>query len=71
MTIDANMYWLPEELFTNEKMLEEFMRCIPEVYGVHARCEEVPGTTKKQIVLEEPELRSGRISDGKAVGGHG
>ena len=55
MTIDANMYWLPEELFTNEKMLEEFMRCIPEVYGVHARCEEVPGTTKKQIVLEEPK----------------
>ena len=55
MTIDANMYWLPEELFTNEKMLEEFMRCIPEVYGVHARCEEIPGTTKKQIVLEEPK----------------
>ena len=26
MTIDANMYWLPEELFTNEKMLEEFMK---------------------------------------------
>ena len=39
MTIDANMYWLPEELFTNENMLAEFMRCIPEVYGVHARWE--------------------------------
>ena len=26
MTIDANMYWLPEELFTNEKMLAEFMK---------------------------------------------
>ena len=55
MTIDANMYWLPEELFTNEKMLAEFMRCIPEVYGVHARWEEIPGVGKKQIVLEEPK----------------
>ena len=55
MTIDANMYWLPEELFTNEKMLEEFMRCIPEVYGVHASCEELAGTTQKQIVLEAPK----------------
>ena len=71
MTIDANMYWLPEELFTNEKMLEEFMRCIPEVYGVHARCEEIPGTTKKQIVLEEPKGCPGRIPDRKAAGRHG
>lgn len=55
MMIDANMYWLPEELFTNESMLEEFMRCIPEVYGVHARYEAIPETGKKQIVLEEPK----------------
>ena len=48
MTIDANMYWLPEELFTNEKMLAEFMRCIPEVYGVHARWEEIPGVERNK-----------------------
>lgn len=54
MVIDANMYWIPEELFTNESMMEEFLRCIPAVYGVAARCESVGGTDKRQIIIEEP-----------------
>ena len=34
MIIDANMYWVPEELFTKEGLQEEFLRCIPQSYGV-------------------------------------
>ena len=54
MIIDANMYWIPEELFTEESLQEEFLRCIPQTYGVSARCEEIPGTDKKQVIIEEP-----------------
>lgn len=54
MIVDANMYWIPEALFTDESMTEEFMRCIPAVHGVTARCEQVAGTDKKQIIIEEP-----------------
>lgn len=55
MIIDANMYWVPEELFTEESLQEEFLRCIPEAYGVSARCEKIAGTEKKQIIIEEPK----------------
>lgn len=54
MRVDANMYWIPEELFTNESMREEFLRCIPAERGVAARCEQIAGTDKKQIIIEEP-----------------
>ncbi len=37
--IDANVYWLPEELFTNPDMTEAFLRCVPNEYGVHAFAE--------------------------------
>lgn len=55
MIVDANMYWIPEELFVNESLLEEFKRCIPTVYGVHVKCEQIEGTDKNQIVIEEPK----------------
>lgn len=55
MVIDANMYWIPEELFVNEGLREEFFRCIPAVYGVNAEFGQVPGTDKKQIIIEEPK----------------
>lgn len=54
MKVDANMYWIPEELFTDEDLREEFLRCIPVEHGVIARCEQIAGTDKKQIVIEEP-----------------
>lgn len=54
MKVDANMYWIPEELFTDEDLREEFLRCIPAEHGVVARCEQIVGTDKKQIVIEEP-----------------
>lgn len=32
--IDANIYWLPEKLFEDEKLYQEFSRCIPREYDV-------------------------------------
>jgi len=55
MVIDANMYWIPEELFEDDSYMEAFLRCVPREYGMAARCEEIAGTGKKQIVLEKPE----------------
>lgn len=54
MVIDANMYWIPEALFTDEGMREEFLRCIPAQYGVLARCEQIGDTGRRQIIIEEP-----------------
>lgn len=54
MIVDANMYWIPEELFVNESLMEAFLRCIPAVHGVAARCEQIGDTDKKQIIIEEP-----------------
>ncbi|MCM1134443.1 MAG: amidohydrolase [Clostridium sp.] len=54
MKVDANMYWIPEALFTDESMGEEFLRCIPAERGVRARYEQIEGTDKKQIIIEEP-----------------
>ncbi|MDC7291090.1 amidohydrolase [Blautia schinkii] len=52
MIIDANMYYIPEKIFTDDSLLERFLGEVR--FGWHARCEEVPGTGKKQIVLEKP-----------------
>lgn len=35
-TIDANVYWLPRELFTDPEMKDAFIRCVPAEYDVHA-----------------------------------
>lgn len=40
MVIDANVYWLPEELFTDPEIREAFLRCVPREYDVHAFAEE-------------------------------
>ena len=36
MRIDANVYWLPDCLFTDESVRNAFLRCIPREYGVCA-----------------------------------
>ena len=36
MVIDANVYWLPEELFTQQETKEAFLRTMPQEYGVRA-----------------------------------
>lgn len=54
MIIDANMYYLPESLFTDPDLLKQFIEEVPEKYDWHARLEEIPGTGRKQIILEKP-----------------
>lgn len=54
MIIDINMHALPEYLFQDEAILESFLHIAPKAYGEHARLCVVPGTGKKQIVIEKP-----------------
>jgi predicted TIM-barrel fold metal-dependent hydrolase len=54
MIIDCNMHHLPEDLFTNEKVLNGFLTTAPRAYGEIASM----GTTesgKRQIILEKPK----------------
>lgn len=53
MTIDANVYWLPDELFSEAGLLGAFVRAVPREYGVHA----IPYQREdgeKAIRIEEP-----------------
>lgn len=67
MICDANMYWLPEELFTDNTMQKEFLSCIPEQYGWYRHIEELTDGTK-EFILEKPKgfpslnYRSGEYS---------
>lgn len=54
MIIDANMYWLPEELFQNTGFLDQFMACInkdPDRRGLVRELE----NEKREIVIEKPK----------------
>lgn len=55
MVIDANLYWIPEELFTDDVLQKKFLDCIPAHYGWHASVQKVEGTDKKQFIIEKPE----------------
>ena len=55
MVVDANLYWIPEELFTDKKLQKKFLDCIPAEYGWYARLENVEGTEKKQFIFEKPK----------------
>ena len=54
MVIDSNLYWFPEELFTDEKKAEQFLAEIPEEYGMHGYLKENPATGLRQYVIEKP-----------------
>lgn len=54
MVIDANVYWLPDELFTDRKWRNAFLRAVPKEYDVFAKVRE----TEERgigIVIEKPE----------------
>ncbi|MCD8369802.1 MAG: amidohydrolase, partial [Clostridiales bacterium] len=55
MIIDANVYWIPESLFTDESLKEKFFAAIPSEFGWPGSMESIPGTGKSQIILEKPE----------------
>lgn len=55
MIVDANMHWLPEDLFVDENLREAFTGCVPCTYGVSASLKPMPGTELRQIVIEQPQ----------------
>jgi predicted TIM-barrel fold metal-dependent hydrolase len=54
MIIDANMHWLPEDLFTDEALMNAFISCVPESSGEHCSLKPMPGSELRQIVIEKP-----------------
>lgn len=55
MVIDANLYWFPEELFTDEDAAERFLSEIPFEYGIHGSLRVNPQTGLRQYVIEKPK----------------
>jgi len=52
--VDINIHHLPEDLFTNEKILNGFLDSAPRGFGEIARVAELEDG-KRQIILEKPE----------------
>lgn len=55
MIIDSNIYWLPDALFSNEHMLNEFLRAVPREYGTYGYIKDLQEIRHKQIVIEKPK----------------
>jgi hypothetical protein len=51
--VDINIHHLPEDLFSNEKMLNAFLNSAPRGFGEIARVIEME-SGKKQLILEKP-----------------
>ncbi len=56
MVIDANMYWMPEELFHNAKLLQQFLDAVPQDTAVYQA--NIPGTMKKNKSLWKSQKAS-------------
>ena len=54
MLIDANMHWLPEDMFTNAALRDAFIGCVPQDEGEYAYVTTMPGSDLEQIVIEKP-----------------
>ncbi|MEI7844859.1 MAG: amidohydrolase family protein [Chloroflexota bacterium] len=55
MIIDANMYWFPEEVFTNQNLMQKFLTGIPETSGIYGYETINEKNQLKQIVIEKPK----------------
>ncbi len=55
MIIDANMYWLPEVLFTDENLFQKFLSELQEEYGWYGYIKEMAENGLKQIIIEKPK----------------
>lgn len=51
--IDANMYWIPESLFTDKEFQQEFLSCFPKEYDVNAELYTLEDG-RKAIKIEKP-----------------
>ena len=54
MIIDINMHHLPQDLFSDEKILDGFLSTAPRGYGEIAYLGTVE-SGKKQLILEKPK----------------
>ena len=54
MVIDANMYWLPESIFEQDKA-EQFLSEVPKAYGTNAYLTVNQEQNVRQIVIEKPK----------------
>ena len=52
--IDANLYWFPEELFTDDVLAEKFLSEIPVEYGIKGYLKTNADTGLRQYVIEKP-----------------
>ena len=52
--IDANLYWFPEELFTDDALAEKFLSEIPVQYNMKGYLKVSDETGLKQYVIEKP-----------------
>lgn len=52
--VDINIHHLPEDLFTNEKILNGFLTSAPRGFGEIARVDQTPDG-RKQLILEKPQ----------------
>lgn len=53
--IDANMYYIPEQIFTDRELGRHFIDEIPQQSGWYGYMQEIAEKGKKQIVLEKPK----------------
>jgi predicted TIM-barrel fold metal-dependent hydrolase len=53
--IDVNIHHLPEDLFTNEKILNGFLTTAPRGFGEIGRLGTTGETGKRQLILEKPK----------------
>ena len=47
--IDANLYWFPEELFTNEDLAEKFLSEVPIQYNIQGSLKEENGVRRSSL----------------------
>ena len=52
--IDANLYWFPENFFTDKALSERFLSEIPAAWDIHGSLRENPETGLRQYVIEKP-----------------
>jgi uncharacterized protein len=55
MIIDANMHWLPQNIFKDKALLDSFIYSVPRAYGAYARLTTIPGSNLQQIIVENPK----------------
>lgn len=54
MVIDANLYWIPETLFTDSELQNKFLSEVTGRYDWFGHVENVEGTDKVQFIMEKP-----------------